>query len=836
MSRPRFVVALVMMLAAVVGGLPSSLSAVADSGDPPPSDSEVTVPGRGDFADLKVTVSQTKNLINQTVIVSWTGAKATVDSVEFYSNFLQIMQCWGDDPTGPDRSQCQFGASGISRNNPWVVGREVNYRPSLVDPKETIPSPASGGQSYVPFWAVGEPKSTDPGTGNINGFFNSQVTNEIPLARTRGDGTGKEFFEVQTVRQAAGLGCGEPLNVGGSTRGRSCWLVIVPRGDKEVDGSIRSGRNQDTSLQSSPLSQSNWENRIVIPLQFQPVGQACPIGSPERPVVGYELMSDAFISWQSALCAGGGTLFSYTQLPDDIARNSLDGKLALVTNPVPPDQVPADHSLVYAPVGLSGLAIAFNVEHQPPGDASPADLQLNGVRFTSMKLTPRLVAKLLTQSYRTAVEIPVEDMKNNPRGLLYDAEFLQLNPEYKGFTDAGEPVPDALVQINGADVTSLLWSWVKADPDASAFLTGTPDQFGMRVNPFNQNLPLPTATFPRNDPSCSETTDDTVPGQPVTLRTCSLDSHPFANDMHDAGRSASRGDTLGRTIAAQNGIPVSKKLDRQGLGRRAVLAVVDAATAVRYGLPTAQLPNAAGKFVTPTSESLLAGQAVMKPSAVAGVLASDPIASDPVAYPLTALSYAVIDPSTLDPAARKDYVKFLRYAGGSGQQQGVNPGQLPMGMVPLPDALKAQTLAAASTIEKQTSSTPIGSSTSPTTGGTTAVPTQNSTGRSDAANTSSTATNSSGEVATNPAGAIPHGADLPAKTPNPAQQVASARRTPSLVAPAVGALFVAILICAVLAGVSPPVMNLVRTSAPARYLLSAAARRRARKEVTQTQR
>ncbi len=425
-------------------------------------------------------------------------------------------------------------------------------------------------------------------------------------------------------------------------------------------------------------------------------------------------------------------------------------------------------------------------------------------------------------------------MKSNPRGLLYDPEFLDLNPEYKGFTDAGEPVPDALVQINGADVTSLLWSWVKADPDASAFLAGTPDQFGMRVNPSNENLALPTSTFPRNDPSCSETTDDTVPGKPVTLRTCSLDSHPFANDMHDAGLSASRGDTLGRTIAAQNGIPVSKKLDRQGIGRRAVLAVVDVATAVRYGLPTAQLPNAAGKFVTPTTESLLAGQAAMKPSAVAGVLASDPLASDPAAYPLTALSYAVTDPATLDPAARKDYVAFLRYAGGPGQQQGVDPGQLPLGMVPLPDALKAQTLAAAATIETQTSWAP-GSSLPPASDGT--VPTQNPTGRADTAKTSGAATDSGGgELATNPARATPQGGAPPAKTPSPAQQVASLRRTPSLVAPAVGALFLTILVCTVLAAASPPVMHLVRTSAPARHLLSAAARRRARKEVTQTER
>jgi hypothetical protein len=832
-----------LLAAAVVGALLKSPWASADPGDPPPSDSAVTVSGKGDFEDLKVTVSQTKNLINQTVTVSWTGAKPTVDSVDFYSNFLQIMQCWGDDPAGPDRSQCQFGGSGISRTNPWVVGREVNYRPTLVDPEETISPPASGGQTYVPFWAVGEPKPTGPGTGNINEFFNSQVTNEIPLARTHGDGTGKEFFEVETVRQAAGLGCGAPVNVGGSTRGRSCWLVIVPRGATEVDGSIRGGRNQDTSLQSSPLSQSNWDHRIVIPLEFQPVGEACPIGSPERIVIGHELMADAFSSWQSALCAGGGTLFSYTQLPDEIARNTIAGKLALVTNPVPPDQVPADHPLVYAPVGLSGLAIAFNVDHQPPGDAPAADLQLNGVRFTSMKLTPRLVAKLLTQSYRLAVEIPADEMKDNPQGMLYDPEFLDLNPEYKGFTSLGEQVPDALVQINGADVTSLLWSWVKADPDASAFLAGTPDQFGMRVNPANKNLVLPTSTFPRNDPSCSETTDDTVPGAPVVLRTCSLDGHPFANDMHDAGRSASRGDTLGRTVVAQNGIPVSTKLNRQGLGRRALLAVVDASTAARYGLPTAQLPNSAGKFVAPTTESLLAGQAAMKPSAVAGVLVSDPGASDPAAYPLTALSYAVTAPTMLDPTARKDYMAFLRYAAGPGQQQGVNPGQLPVGMVPLPEALKAQTLAAATTIETQTNQTPTGpsptSSSLPTTGATTTKPTASPTDHANpAATTGGTATNSGGSgSAASPTGATPHSGGPSVKTPTPVQQpVASLRRTPSLVAPAVGGLFLAILICTVLAAANPPVMHLLRTSPPVRYLLGAAARRRPRKEVTPTER
>jgi hypothetical protein len=91
----------------------------------------------------------------------------------------------------------------------------------------------------------------------------------------------------------------------------------------------------------------------------------------------------------------------------------------------------------------------------------------------------------------------------------------------------------------------------------------------------------------------------------------------------------------------------------------------------------------------------------MKPSAVPGVLGFNPGSTDPAAYPLTALSYGVASPSTLDAAVGKDYAAFLRYAAGPGQQLGIAPGQLPLGMAPLPDTLKAQTAAAAAAIEQR---------------------------------------------------------------------------------------------------------------------------------------
>jgi hypothetical protein len=154
------------------------------------------------------------------------------------------------------------------------------------------------------------------------------------------------------------------------------------------------------------------------------------------------------------------------------------------------------------------------------------------------------------------------------------------------------------VQLDSADVTSLLWSWVKADPDARAFLAGTPDPSGMVINPNNKDLSVPTSTFPRNDQSCQQNINL---GTGVTGTLCTQDAHPFTTDMHDAGRSASRGDTQSRTlqVGPDGTTPTSAKVGRQLPGKRTLLAVVDAATATRYGLPTATLRNTAGQFVAP---------------------------------------------------------------------------------------------------------------------------------------------------------------------------------------------------------------------------------------------
>ncbi|WP_030438098.1 hypothetical protein [Actinoplanes subtropicus] len=657
-------------------------------------DSSVTVSGTGEFANLKVTVSQTTNLINQVVNVTWTGGTPTVDTSVF-RDYLQIMQCWGDPATGPDRTQCQFGALYTdNRGGGWTGSRQVTYGnlfgAGWTDPKETIKS-TSGEPEYVPFAsATGK---TVPITG-LGEFYDATTTNEIPYGRTLADGTGEEFFEVQTATEAPGLGCGEALADGSP---RECFLVVVPRGDKEINGSTGDARPHNW-LDSSPLEMTNWANHITIPLKFQKIGQPCPLGTAEQRTLGAEPMTEAILRWQPALCANGGRVFGYSQVTDDLARLNLAGtapNLVFLDEPATPDPT---RPQVYAPVAVSGLAIALNIEWQSGVDASDQDRLREGRRVGSLKLTPRLVAKLLTQSYRAGADISRETVKNNPISIGSDPEFTKLNPDFTKQLTLG--IGDMLLPTGQTDLATRLWNWIMADPDGKAFMTGSPDPWGMKVNPVYSAQTWPKDNFPKSDLYCIQQRADDGQFHPY----CTLDMHPYATNMHDAARFDARGDTLVHNATSRNSsgdVIGWKKGPPQAPGKRAVLAVTDVATAARYGLPMAQLQNHAGQFVAPTTASLTAGVASMTSSkTVPNVLEPNPASANPSAYPLTTVVYAATVPSAVKQDAGADYAKLLRYAANDGQTPGVQPGTLPFGYAPLPEALRALTLRAADTIEK----------------------------------------------------------------------------------------------------------------------------------------
>jgi hypothetical protein len=700
-ERLRLAAGLFAVAVAVLGlGVPALAAGVAsaDSGSGAAatggSDSAVTVSGTGRFANLRVTVSQTRNLIDQVIDVTWSGGTPTFQGGQVFGvNYLQMMECWGDDPSGPDRTQCEYGAyAGDSRGGAYVASRQVTYG-SPVDPIEPIKlPPGSTGTLNVPFDSV-TGATVDNGP---NPFYDQSSSNEIPFALTTSDGTGQTYFETQTVTQAPGLGCGAPVrNKAGQTVARGCWLVIVPRDDHEVDGTTRRGVTTQTGLVSSPLSMTNWNNRIAVPLGYQPVGTACAIGAAERPTSGDEQITEAMTQWQPALCANTTAVYGYSQLTDDLARQELqspDPGLVFLSQPLAAGSTTPGRKPLYAPVALSGLAIAFNIESQSSFSAPAAVQQRNGVRINTLNLSPRLVAKLLTQSYRDAVAPGATDVNGNPADLTTDPDFLALNPAFKDLT-FNSGIADMLVPLSPSDATDELWAWVNADPAARAFVNGTADPWGMKVNPNYTGLQLPRDDYPKVDPACQ---DFPAPQTPL----CTLDLHPYAASMHAGARGAGRGDLLLRTTwGFGNNPPTWGVTPAQPEGQRAVLAAADVATATRDGLPMANLCDDAGKnCVPPNAAGLLAGAAAMVPSGVDGVVVPVPGGLPQGAYPLTTLTYAATVPSALSTGEAKDYAALLKYAAGPGQATGDEPGQLPLGYVPLPQAMQQQTVAAANTI------------------------------------------------------------------------------------------------------------------------------------------
>lgn len=704
MSPRRARLALVAGLATVLVGSAGALALLPADAAGTTGSSAVTKKGAGEFADLAVTVAKTKGLINEVVQVSWKGGIPSQPPGETRRQFLQIMECWGPDPSGPRPEQCQFGAANATVADPFaseVGARRVRFPPTSglpVDPAETHPT-GPNGSGYIGFEAV-DGRRVGGREEDFSVFFDRSGSNEITPAATHGDGTGQEFFEMQTANEAPGLGCGQLVSAPKATpKGRSCWLVVVPRGGIEVDGSRpndEAAGDPAKRLQTSPLSATNWAARIVFPLEFQPLGGSCPLNSTLTPILGHENATEAITQWQQSLCPATNAVFDYSQLSDDAARGNVlgtDPSLSITAGALP--RTPPTGSPVYAPVAVSGFGFAYNLDTKVL-PSEPVELRPRaGQRVTDLKLTPRLVAKLLSQSYRQGVTVPESLPESNPRRIEDDPEFKALNPVLNGINSVlSNSIWTIVSPLTPADAVLQVWKWIASDAEARDFLAGKPDPTGMVINLAWKGADLSTPAIPKLDQACR-------PAFPGQADLCVPDAFPYSNDMHEAVLAATKGDPLGRPCYDQGGPgspPAFKKCTNQAKGQRGIMVVSDSATAARYNLPMAQLRNANGKFVGPQPANLLANVAKLKPSSTPGVLTPDPAVKDDQAYPLTVISYAVTVPAALTPAARRAYAGFINYAAGPGQKTNGAVGSLPAGYAPMPAALTKTSTATAKAI------------------------------------------------------------------------------------------------------------------------------------------
>jgi hypothetical protein len=724
------------------------------------------------FRNLKITVNQTKNLVNQAISVTWTGGTQSDADLGgfngvFQDNFLQIFECWGNpdnsNPTnpGPPPEQCEFGAT-----------PEPGTAPATQLPDSSLPNDLNSRflthnrpQVWVPFRAVNGDVITTQSNNSANSFntiqywlnpyFNFDTTNEDDFALTEPDGTGSELFSVDTGLEATGLGCGQQSyrQPNGTMVIPPCWLVIVPRGSASAENVDGCPVEACGGVDTSPLSPGAWKNRIAIPLEFNSIGSSCAIGARERRIVGSELATPAVTNWQPTLCATpGAPPYQYASISDNLARQQLlSGTfgapgMAVMSRPVDPSTVPPGQRVVYAPLTLSGVVIGFNVARRPrvSGAAGydPAEQPLLGMRVAHIYLTPRLVAKLLTESYQDQFyELGVSGVqgynwvKKNPVSLVDDPDFLQYNPEFKTLATLQPAESGGLVvEQPNSDAAYELWQWVLSDREARAWLSGQPDPWGMQANPYYTitadtnptGAPFGTPTpdnYPKSDPyqyQSGPVYTGVVP-RPLSMQ----DVLPYANSMQAAAqetRTANDGALTALNLNALFANTAWTKIGPQRTSAQFILSVTDSADAAAYGLQTASLSRAGDdgpnrSFVAPDQNGLAAGAQAMVASGVPGVLEPNVSTTEPGAYPLPALTYAAVDAANLDTSARHDYARFVTYAAGPGQTPGISFGDLPAGYVPLSAALRAQANEAAQQILiSPAGSPPPGSSPTPTSG------------------------------------------------------------------------------------------------------------------------
>ncbi|HEU4667517.1 MAG TPA: hypothetical protein VFS79_07630 [Arthrobacter sp.] len=705
-------------------------------------------PGNG-LGGLTLTVSQTRNLQNQSVTVSFTGADPAAGSNGASTSYLQVFQCWGKpgadnkpDPaaTEPDPATCQYGATGLDGD----ISNTAHQRALLNDPLVRggdweAADPVSPTMNLpAPFRAVTGEETRITDGFNLseyrNPFFSRTSTNEFSRFMSSEQGAGSRTFEVQSGAEASGMGCGYRPDAPSVAK---CWLVAVPR-----------TATMDAILPAGPLSPSLWAMRLQVPLHFQDAAAVCPTDQAATLSVGSEALSAAMKSWIPAVCDTRKFTLGFSPLADLQARTQLQqpDMLAFITRPAA-----ADLKALYVPTALAGVVIAMTIDNACTAAFTPytladcgyqdraeweADKERSAGLVRDVKLNARLLAKLLTQSYvqHTAPASAAEAPFTKPGTTAYgqpmtysiqnDPEFRALNP--KGLGSSGNLNPP-IVEGLRSDAAAAVWDWLLNDKEAKAFLDGCPDPSGMTINPFystrtysgcqdaaaeldrvaalkiagtttpagftyaRQAYPSEGAAYPQvywaeKQPVLNG--DGTVDQPALTVG----DQYARVQDMAAAAQNTVRAQPASTTSwCADCSPPAYKSVPRQGYGSRNVLSITDAASAAKFQLPTAQLCNADGsQCIGATGSSLQAAAAQFEPTGIDGVMRAAASPDYASAYPLTLPIYGAVNLAAVSQSQAATFAQLFSYITTDGQKTGFSSGMLPPGYAPLTPALLQQ--------------------------------------------------------------------------------------------------------------------------------------------------
>lgn len=422
------------------------------------------------------------------------------------------------------------------------------------------------------------------------------------LDSTATDGTGSAQFEVRPASNLPQLDCSAT---------NPCSILVY--------------ENDALPIQAGSLPAA----RVVIPITFAPSQADCPtITDFDVRVDGSATSAGLFYAWAAQICQGDSSVvLDYTETSSTTGReNFLSGLIDFGVTALPATEEELSHhpdhrEYSYAPVAASAVVVAYNLTDP-----------FTGLRIENLVVSPRLVARLVTNS---SVETFVRDR-----------ELLNINPTVRFPTNG---INRILVRAERNAATTILTSWMSADPEAQKFLADT-DTWRVRLNASYVGYSYPRDAFELVD--------------------------------NDPGYLPRQGQ---KSIATRMFYGVSPTGTQAELtSARGVIGIVDLPTAKRFGLQVAGLLMPNGTVVQVTDDSILRGIADAELSA-AGTLVADPTPEDPLAYPMIKVDYAMV-PKTFDSAEKiADVRRVLSYAVGDGQSI------LPSGYVTLPDAMRAQT-------------------------------------------------------------------------------------------------------------------------------------------------
>ena len=674
-----------------------------------------------------------------------------------------VLQCRGtDSPSSPasqrvSRQTCFTGTWDTRYYPPYRgtfpaprVDRYASPAERTASVGAPTPQPAScvrgvGYSRYVPFLAADGTRYYGGSLG-CAGLAPEQTVIPNPLnpasatwARTLSDGTGSTRFIVQDDQDNASLGCSAAV---------ACSLVVVPivgiscdvaaaglpasdkpptndaetvRKECETQGAYTPGTSNGDQKAADPISKyavngrlwwsaSNWRNRISVPITFAKTAASCGLtsgGTTPLNVFGSQVLAQAVQQWAPSFCSNPALFpLQQTETAEVQAKNLL---ATGVTNSTylgvqgiyqaGPPSTPFANPVVQAPTAISGWGIGFVVDNR------------QGKQVTHLRLNARLLAKLLSMSYpatggarsdwaTSPAWSSYRPASHNPLNMGEDPEFKALNPELADLNNIPTWSSTTLFSLSSdTDVITALTSYLQADPEARAWLDGTPDPWGMKVNPNYVHLQLPVTSWPLLDRYVSPVGSCAGQNEPIFPLVAGQVSSPTQlsfNLQYGISNSLINcvqvGDTV-NDVRRQSEGP-------EDPGTRFVLGVVSLADAARFGIAVADLQTQVDRsapaqpvdttgrsFVTADDAGLLAAAKLLEPNDTLGTwtlpYAALHATTGRGAYPGMLLVSTDVPTKGLDATTASKFASLLRFVAGAGQVRGPLNGQLANGYLPL---------------------------------------------------------------------------------------------------------------------------------------------------------